>query len=298
MDLKTLRYFLTAVEEGSISAAAQRLRMSQPNLSRQISSLERELGVTLLVRGNRRLELTEEGAMLRRRAIEILELADMAKEEIGSADDVRGTIRIGGGEVEGMRLVARAVRDFSYRYPNVRFQLHSGNAEDVTDRLDRGLLDFGVLIEPTDKGKYDFVQMPSSVRWGLMVREDDPLVSKGCAEPGDLLGRRLIASQQGMAMNGISGWLGRDVEKLDVVATYNLLYNASLMVSEGVGSALCLEGIVNTRGSNIRHVLLEPPLRVGLALVWKKGGVQGRAARLFLDALKGSFASAGAETED
>lgn len=298
MDLKTLRYFLTAVEEGSISAAAQRLRMSQPNLSRQISSLERELGVTLLVRGNRRLELTEEGAMLRRRAIEILELADMAKEEIGSADDVRGTIRIGGGEVEGMRLVARAVRDFSYRYPNVRFQLHSGNAEDVTDRLDRGLLDFGVLIEPTDKGKYDFVQMPSGVRWGLMVREDDPLVSKGCAEPGDLLGRRLIASQQGMAMNGISGWLGRDVEKLDVVATYNLLYNASLMVSEGVGSALCLEGIVNTRGSNIRHVLLEPPLRVGLALVWKKGGVQGRAARLFLDALKGSFASAGAETED
>lgn len=298
MDLKTLRYFLTAVEEGSISAAAQRLRMSQPNLSRQISSLERELGVTLLVRGNRRLELTEEGAMLRRRAVEILELADMAKEEIGSADDIRGTIRIGGGEVEGMRIVARAVRDFSSRYPNVRFQLYSGNAEDVTDRLDRGLLDFGVLIEPTDKGKYDFVQMPSDVRWGLMVREDDPLVSKGCAEPGDLLGRRLITSQQGMAMNGISGWLGRDVEKLDVIATYNLLYNASLMVSEGVGSALCLEGIVNTEGGNIRYVLLEPPLRVGLALVWKKGGVQGRAARLFLDALKGSFASASAETED
>lgn len=290
MDLKALRYLLTIADEGSISAAAERLGVSQPNLSRQMSVLEGELGVKLLVRGSRRTELTEEGAILRRRASEMLELAEMAREEI-SASDVRGTVRISAGETDAMRMIARVAKDFSKEHPDVMFQFHSGNAGDVTDRLDRGLSDFGVLIEPADKSRYDFVSIPATIGWGLMVTEDDPVATKGFAEPSDLVGRRLIVSQQRAAVNGISGWFGGDWSRLDMVASYNLLYNASLLVSEGMGSALCLEGIVGTDGNGLRFVPLEPELRVGMSLVWKKGGVQGKAQRLFLDALRRGFAS-------
>ena len=294
MDLKSLRYFLAIAEEGSISAAAESLHLSQPNLSRQISALERELGVTLMVRGNRRIELTEEGVMLRRRASEILELAETAKSELASDRDVRGTVSIGGGETDAFRLVARAMMAVRGRHPGIDFRVHSGNADDVTDRLDHGLMDFGVLVEPVDKSRYDFISFPVVDRWGLMVRDDDPIADAGCARPEDVRGRPLIVSQQSMAMNGISGWLGTDVSKIEVRATYNLLYNASLMVSEGLGSALCLEGIVGTGGdSGLRFLPLDPPLEVGLSLVWKKGGVQGKAQKIFLDEVKGVFASVG-----
>ena len=294
MDLKSLRYFLAIAEEGSISAAAESLHLSQPNLSRQISALERELGVTLMVRGNRRIELTEEGVMLRRRASEILELAETAKSELASDRDVRGTVSIGGGETDAFRLVARAMTSVRERHPGIGFRVHSGNADDVTDRLDHGLIDFGVLVEPVDKSRYDFISFPVVDRWGLMVRDDDPIADAGFARPEDVRGRPLIVSQQSMAMNGISGWLGTDVSKIDVRATYNLLYNASLMVSEGLGSALCLEGIVGTGGdSGLRFLPLDPPLEVGLSLVWKKGGVQGKAQKIFLDEVKGVFASVG-----
>lgn len=293
MDIRALRHFLVVVGEGSISAAAERLHMSQPNLSRQISALERDLGVTLLVRGNRRVELTEEGAILRRRAEEIIQLADATREEVGRFDeDVRGTVRIAAGESDALRPVIRAARDLTDRYPNIRVSMHSGNAHDTMDLLDRGLADFGVVVEPADKTGYDFIQIPASVRWGLMVRADDSLADRGGIRPEDLTGRELIVSQQDMAINGLSGWLGRDMSGMRVVATYNLLYNASLMVSEGMGSALCLEGIVRTTdGGDLRFIPLDPPLEVGLTLIWKRPGPQGRAQRLFLEHARSSFVS-------
>ena len=291
MDLKSLRYFLAIAEEGSISAAAESLNLSQPNISRQMTLLEKELGAKLFERGSRRIVLTEEGMLLRRRAVEILQLADTAVTEIGSAGkDVIGTVRIGCGETDAMRVVARAIRRFSETYPMVRFELHSGNAEDVSDLLERGLVDFGVLIEPTDKTRYDYLSFPTDIRWGALVRRDDPLARLYGVSPSDISGRRVIVSRQNMAANGISGWMGPDFPEPDVVATYNLLFNASLLVSEGVGIALCLEGIVNTSGdSDLVFVPFEPELRVGMSLVWKKNSVQGRAQRLFLDGLREFF---------
>lgn len=291
MDLKSLRYFLAIAEEGSISAAAESLNLSQPNISRQMTLLEKELGAKLFERGSRRIVLTEEGTLLRRRAVEILQLADTAVTEIGSAGkDVIGTVRIGCGETDSMRVVARAIRRFSETHPMVRFELHSGNAEDVSDLLERGLVDFGVLIEPTDKTRYDYLSFPTDIRWGALVRRDDPLARMYGVSPSDISGRRVIVSRQNMAANGISGWMGPDFPEPDVVATYNLLFNASLLVSEGVGIALCLEGIVNTSGdSDLVFVPFEPELRVGMSLVWKKNSVQGRAQRLFLDGLREFF---------
>lgn len=291
MDLKSLRYFLAIADEGSISAAAESLNLSQPNISRQMTLLEKELGAKLFERGSRRIVLTEEGMLLRRRAVEILQLADTAVTEIGSAGkDVIGTVRIGCGETDAMRVVARAIRRFSETYPMVRFELHSGNAEDVSDLLERGLVDFGVLIEPTDKTRYDYLSFPTDIRWGALVRRDDPLARLYGVSPSDISGRRVIVSRQNMAANGISGWMGPDFPEPDVVATYNLLFNASLLVSEGVGIALCLEGIVNTSGdSDLLFVPFEPELRVGMSLVWKKNSVQGRAQRLFLDGLREFF---------
>ena len=291
MDLKSLRYFLAIAEEGSISAAAESLNLSQPNISRQMTLLEKELGAKLFERGSRRIVLTEEGMLLRRRAVEILQLADTAVTEIGLAGkDVIGTVRIGCGETDAMRVVARAIRRFSETHPMVRFELHSGNAEDVSDLLERGLVDFGVLIEPTDKTRYDYLSFPTDIRWGALVRRDDPLARLYGVSPSDISGRRVIVSRQNMAANGISGWMGPDFPEPDVVATYNLLFNDSLLVSEGVGIALCLEGIVNTSGdSDLVFVPFEPELRVGMSLVWKKNSVQGRAQRLFLDGLREFF---------
>lgn len=291
MDLKSLRYFLAIAEEGSISAAAESLNLSQPNISRQMTLLEKELGAKLFERGSRRIVLTEEGMLLRRRAVEILQLADTAVTEIGSAGkDVIGTVRIGCGETDAMRVVARAIRRFSETHPMVRFELHSGNAEDVSDLLERGLVDFGVLIEPIDMTRYDYLSFPTDIRWGVLVRRDDPLARLYGVSPSDISGRRVIVSRQNMAANGISGWMGPDFPEPDVVATYNLLFNASLLVSEGVGIALCLEGIVNTSGdSDLVFVPFEPELRVGVSLVWKKSSVQGRAPRLFLDGLREFF---------
>ncbi len=293
MDLKSLRYFLAIVDEGSISAAAESLNLSQPNISRQMTLLEKELGAKLFERGSRRIVLTEEGMLLRRRAVEILQLADTAVTEIGSAGKgVIGTVRIGCGETDAMRVVARAIRRFSEMHPMVRFELHSGNAEDVSDLLERGLVDFGVLIEPTDKTRYDYLSFPTEIRWGALVRRDDPLARFCGVMPSDIAGRKVIVSRQNMAANGISGWMGPDFPEPEVVATYNLLFNASLLVSEGVGIALCLEGIVNTSGdSDLVFVPFEPELRVGMSLVWKKNSVQGRAQRLFLDGLREFFGS-------
>lgn len=293
MDLKSLRYFLAIVDEGSISAAAESLNLSQPNISRQMTLLEKELGAKLFERGSRRIVLTEEGMLLRRRAVEILQLADTAVTEIGSAGKgVIGTVRIGCGETDAMRVVARAIRRFSEMHPMVRFELHSGNAEDVSDLLERGLVDFGVLIEPTDKTRYDYLSFPTEIRWGALVRRDDPLARFCGVMPSDIAGRKVIVSRQNMTANGISGWMGPDFPEPEVVATYNLLFNASLLVSEGVGIALCLEGIVNTSGdSDLVFVPFEPELRVGMSLVWKKNSVQGRAQRLFLDGLRDFFGS-------
>ena len=287
MELRVLRYFLAVAREESISKAAEFLHITQPTLSRQIMDLEEEVGRKLFVRGGRRMVLTEDGKFLRSRAQEIVSLADRTADALRSTEEqLSGDIRIGGGETQGMRLVARAVRRLRAAHPHVSCHLFSGNAADVMERLDNGLVDFGVFIEPADLSRYEYVRLPVMDRWGLLMRGDSALARKASVSPEDLGEIPLIVSRQTLVANEIAGWLGESFDRLNVVATYNLLYNASLLVEEGVGSALCLDGIIRCCEGPLVFRPLEPKLKVGLALAWKKYQVFSRAAEKFLAVLQ------------
>ena len=210
MELRVLRYFLAVAREESISGAAQFLHLTQPTLSRQLMELEEELGKQLFVRGNRRVTLTEDGVLFRKRADEILALVDKATMEMtADEENIAGDIYIGAGETDAMRLIAREAKKLRARYPQIRYHLHSGNAEDVSERLDKGLLDFGLLIEPVDLKKYDYLRLPAADTWGVLMRRDHPLAAKELVSPGDLVKLPLLVSQLTDSWEALCGWLGR-----------------------------------------------------------------------------------------
>lgn len=288
MELRVLRYFLAVAREESISGAAEALHLTQPTLSRQLMDLEEELGKRLFHRGSRKVTLTEDGLLLRRRATEILELVEKTEAELQETEAaVAGDICIGAGETDAMRLIARTAQAIRAEHPHIRYHLFSGNAQDVTERLDKGLLDFGILIEPADMKKYDCAKLPATDIWGVLMRRDSPLARQAAIRPDDLWSVPLLASQQTLLHHELSGWLGRAFEDLNVVTTYNLIFNAALMVEEGLGYALTLDKLVNTTGdSPLCFRPLAPKLEVGLDVVWKKHQVFTKAAELFLKRLR------------
>lgn len=274
MEIRVLRYFLAVAKEESISNAAEYLHITQPTLSRQIMELEEQLGTKLLNRGkrNHKITLTDEGILLRNRAEEIIALIDKTKSEFTIHDEViSGNVYIGSGETDAMRFIARTAKKLQGDYPNIRYHLFSGNANDVTEKLDKGLLDFGILIEPANIEKYNYIKLPVTDRWGLLMRKDSPLAKNEKISSNNIINIPLIASQQTLVRNEISGWSGFDFNRLNIVATYNLVYNASLMVDEGFGYALCLDKLVNTsENSNLCFKPLYPQLESHLDIVWKK----------------------------
>ncbi|UWD48432.1 LysR family transcriptional regulator [Clostridioides difficile] len=288
MELRVLRYFLAVAKEESITSAAQSLNVTQPTLSKQLMELEDELGKKLFLRGNRKITLTEDGLFLRKRAQEIIDLADKTTTDFNNdCDDIRGTVYIGGGETDAMRLIAKTAKKLQKEYPHIRYHLFSGNADDVTERLDKGLLDFGILIEPASMEKYDYIKLPVNDVWGLLMKKDCELAQKRTICPEDLRGIPILTSRQTLVKNVISGWSGQDFETFDIVATYNLVYNASLMVDEGIGYALCLDKLINTTGnSNLCFRPLEPRLEAHLNIVWKKHQVFSKATKIFLNKLQ------------
>lgn len=292
MDIRILRYFLAVAREESISGAATALHMTQPPLSRAMSDLEAETGKQLFIRGNRKVTLTENGLLLRKRAAEIIDLVEKTEHELSSTGQelIRGDIYIGGGETDAMRMIARVATDLQRIYPDIKYHLYSGNADDVAERLDKGLLDFGIMIEPADIKKYDYIPLPAKDTWGLLMRKDSPLASLDVISPAHLCGIPLLTSRQSSVGNALSGWMKRDLEQLQIVATYNLIYNASLMVEEGLGYALCLDKLVHTgKNSNLLFKPLSPPLKVGLNIVWKKYQFFTKAAEKFLHCLQESL---------
>lgn len=293
MELRVLRYFLTVAREGSITAAANSLHLTQPTLSRQLQDLEKELGQKLLVRGKYRVSLTPEGMMLRKRAQEIVDMADKTESEFRAIKDViGGDIYIGSGETDSMKYVAEVMTELQTRYPEIKFHIYSGNAEDVTEKLDRGLLDFGILIQPIDLSKYDTLTMPEKDVWGVVLRKDSPLAQHETITLEDLSNVPIIASRQMSkkysADSGFLDWFGDKFEQLNIAATYNLVYNAAIMVEAGMGYAVTLDKLVNTSG-NLCFRPLSPGLESGLDIVWKKYQVFSPAAQLFLDRLKEKF---------
>lgn len=287
MELRVLQYFLAVAREQNISAAAQSLHLTQPTLSRQLRELEEALGKQLMIRGNRKITLTEEGMLLRKRAEEILELADRTEKEImQSADTVSGDIYIGTGETDGVRQIARTAHQLQQSYPGIHFHIVSGDAVDVCERLDKGLLDFGVLLGDMDKAKYHYLELPMKDTWGVLMRRDSPLAGHDAVSPRDLWDKPLILSRQVDNKSGLYRWLRKEPAELHTVATYNLIYNASLMVDEGMGYAFTLDKLVNTTGSDLCFRPLQPRLELGMYLVWKKSQIFSKAAELFLERLQ------------
>lgn len=288
MELRVLRYFLAVAKEESITAASESLHVTQPTLSRQLMELEEEFGKKLFIRGNRKITLTDEGMLLRKRAEEIVELVEKTETEIIASDEViNGDIYIGGGETDAIRILAHTAKKLQEKYPHIRYHLFSGNADDVTERLDRGLLDFGVVIEPANIQKYDYLKLSATDIWGVLMRKDSPLAQNDVIKPKDLWNVSLLCSRQSIVGKEISQWIGRDFDKLNIVATYNLVYNASIMVDEGIGYALSLDKLVNTTGNSaLCFKPLEPKLEVGLNIIWKKSQVFSKAAKKFLELLE------------
>ena len=251
MELRVLRYFLAVAREQSITAAAETLHITQPTLSKQLRELEEELGKKLFTRGNRKITLTEEGMFLRKRAQEIVELADKTEANFAAGvGSVSGNIFIGSGETGAVRYLGRTLYKMRSRYPGIRFHLFSGNGEDVSDRLDKGLIDFALFVGMTDLKKYDYLKLPYHHRWGLILRKDDPLAAHEAVTPEMLMNVPILCSRQALIQNELSGWLGRPFDELNLAGTYNLIYNAAIMVEEGLGCAVCIDKLLDTSGDS------------------------------------------------
>ena len=289
VEIKVLRHFIAVVQEEGVTAAAEVLRISQPALSRQIKDLEGEMGATLFVRGNRgrALELTHEGQLLYRRACEIVELADRTRSEIASGEQVEGDVHVAAAQTAVMDVLAKAAVHVRELHPGVRIQLHDDYGENIMERLNNGLADFGVLVQPADMSRYDHLPLPGGDRMGLIMRPDHPLAARSGVKPADLQGLPLIVPKGALARRDLSGWYSGSLRPFDIVGTMNLTYNASRFVRAGYGCALSLEGLVDTgEGSGLTFRPLEPTLRASLSMAWKKSQPLTPAARAFLDCVR------------
>lgn len=295
MEIRVLKYFLTTIREGNITKAAKYLNLTQPNLSRQINMLERDIGHKLFERKHNNIILTPEGILLKKRAEEIINMVDKTRAEFNFTDKViAGDIFIGAGETWAMSLVASVMKDVQSYYPHIRYNIYSGNFQDITEKLDKGLLDFGLLIDPADLSKYDYLKIPLKDTWGLAMRKDSPLSNKKNITKKDLLNIPLIISRQVIETeiedNDFSRWFSDTFDNLNITATYNLIYNALIMVSEGMGYALCLDKLIdNMYHQNICFIPLKPKLESGINIVWKKNQEFSRASKIFLDRLTNKF---------
>ena len=284
MELRVLQYFLAVTREQSISGAAESLHLSQPTLSRQLKDMEEELGKQLFIRSNRKITLTDEGMILRKRAEEIMELVKKTEDEITLSDEsIAGDITVGAGETDGVRFLAKAAQAVQKDYPLIHFHIVSGDKASVTEDLDRGLIDFGLLFGDIDTSKYEHLKVPFHDSFGVLMRRDSPLAEKKAIVPEDLWDKPLIVSRQSIHDSALHTLLGCSQEKLNIVASYNLLFNGSLMVDEGMGYAICFDKIINVTGnSNLCFRPLSPKIEAGMHIVWKKYQVFTKAAEKYL----------------
>ena len=289
MELRVLKYFLMVAREENITKAAALLHLTQPTLSRQLRQLEEELGVKLFHRSKHSIILTEDGMLLKRRAQEIVSLSHKTVQELSHKEDVlSGEIAIGCGETKGMLFLSEQIRKFQQKYPLVQFSIHSAIADDTKERIEKGILDIGLLMEPVDVGKYEFIRMPKKEKWGILARKDSELAAKEFINPEDLLGVPLIMVKRELVKNELASWFGDYYEGLQIAATYNLILNAAAMVERGVGIALCFDlGVAFYE--DLCFIPLTPTLETGSVLVWKKNQTLGAATSQFMNFLKNAF---------
>lgn len=267
-----MRYFLTVVREEGITKAAEALHITQPTLSRQLQQLEEEIGVTLFVRGTRKITLTHEGILLRRRAEEIIELIDKTEKELVQQTEViEGTISIGCGDLKAVQIVAKIIEAFVALYPKVDFELYTATADHIKERIDRGLTDIGLLLEPVDLSRYEFVRIPQKERWVALLPAHSPLKEKSIITPEDLVDKPLILPYRLNMQSELANWFGDLFSQLQVAFKSNLTSNAAIMVQQGLACALVIEG--STRFWDPRVITcrpLFPELHATTAIAWKR----------------------------
>ena len=288
MEFRVLQYFLAVAREQSISGAAEVLHLSQPTLSRQLKDLEEELGKQLFIRGNRKITLTEEGMLLRKRAEEITELMRKTESEIAQSEDtIAGDITIGAAEARPVRFLVQIARTLQSQYPLIRLHVISGDRTAVMEHLSKGLIDCALLHGDVDSAQFESRPVPFQHIWGILMRKDSPLAEKEAVTEEDLYGQPMILSRQIYQSPDFQESLKNGGRSINVVATYNLLYNGSLMVEEGMGYALCFDQLINTTGnSQLCFRPLVPESQVGMSLIWKKYQVFSKAAQAFLQKVK------------
>ena len=281
MELRVLNYFLMAAREENITKAAQLLHVTQPTLSRQLMQLEEELGVKLFERSNHHIILTNDGLLLKRRAQEIVSLAEKTKKEFSNEQQLSGKLSIGSGEFKSFALLSEIVSLFSKQNPMVTFELISGNADSIKEQLEKGIIDVGLLLEPVDISRYEFIRIPQKELWGVLVHNSSELYEKSVIKPNDLEGMRMIMPHRILVRNELKNWFGNVYDKIDVFATYNLLYNAAMMVRKNMGAVLCID--LENKFDDLKFIPLSPELEFCSVLVWKKNQIQSAITESFIE---------------
>lgn len=298
MEFRVLKYFLTVSQEENITKAAEVLHTTQSNLSRQLAELENIVGKKLFERGSRKITLTEEGMFLRKRAEEIIELTERTEEDLRTFSEVvSGVVHIGAIETQTMRTIANCIMSLKETHPQITYNFFSGSIAEITDGVNKGLLDFGLLVAPVDMQKYDYIKLPKSDVFGLIMRKDCPLAELQAIQPEHIGDYPVWVSRQQIEGNVLSGWLGRDVQSLNIISTFNLITTPSMMVEEGFGMAFTFDNLVNIpENSNLCFHPLKPKVEAELYLVWKKFQMFTKPAQLFLENIQRNFNLESSET--
>ena len=293
MDVRVLKYFLAVAKEGNITKAADAVHVTQPTMSRQLMELEDELGVELLIRGKRKITLTSSGILFQQRAQEIVTLLDKTQRDIAEHNDmVAGVVTIGCVETSASFLLPDALEAFSSLHPMVRYEIYSGNGDDIRDKIDSGHVDIGILVEPVEIAKYESIPLSFQDAWGVLMRKDDPLAKRESLRTGDIVGLPFFLSHRRIVTEEIESWFGKMSKKLNILGYHNLLTNTMLLIERGLCYSITLQGAYSIRpNKNLRFVPLSPARKAGHVMAWKKNRIFSQAASLFLEYIKNTFNS-------
>ena len=285
MELRVLRYFLTVAREQSFTRAASRLHITQPTLSRQLAALEEELGTVLFDRGGRHITLTDEGLLLKRRALEILDLEDKILEEFHSDEsEIEGIIHIGCGEFVAVETLAEILGQYKKQYPLVQITLHTGTADTILSKMNQGLIDLGLFMEPVNTEELEYIRIRESDQWVTGMRPEDPLAEKEFITKEDLMGKPLILPERLGVQSELANWFGEDFQKLNIAYTSNLGTNAGILAVHGLGYPVSIEGAARYwRNDLLVQKKLYPEITAGTVIAWRRNIPYAQAVLKFID---------------
>lgn len=291
MDSRILKYFLAVATEKNITRAADILYITQPTLSRQLTQLENEIGSQLFIRGKRKVELTEAGILFKKRAEEIIELMEKAERELKEQKLlINGEIAIGAGEMESTKIFPSLFKKFKTEFPNVYYNFYTGNADQIKEKIEQGLIDFGLLLEPTNIENFDYIRLNIEEEWVVLMRPDDPLNEKEYITPEDLLNRSMIFTKRKEIKGLIDEWFGKYLDNVEVFATHNMTTNAAILVEEGLGYAIVIKGSIHFYDQNkLTYKRLYPRVTTNAVFVWKKHQIFSQTAKKFLEYMKENY---------